>query len=56
MAVASMGEHLPGGPTEPPQPNTYETPGCQGTDYPRERIFAFFPRFSAEPLSLGNMS
>ena len=30
-------------------PNPYEIPGCQGTDYPQERLFAFFPRFSAEP-------
>jgi hypothetical protein len=26
-------------------PNTYEAPGCQETDYPCERIFAFFSAF-----------
>jgi hypothetical protein len=28
-----------------PAPNTYEDPGCQGTDYPQERIFVFFSAF-----------
>ena len=31
-----------GGPTERPQPNTYEAPSCQETNYPYERIFVFF--------------
>jgi hypothetical protein len=46
MAVASVGRgHLPGGRTEPPQPNTYEAPGCQETNHPYERFFCFFPLF-----------
>ena len=39
------------------QPNPYEAPGCQETNYPYERIFSLFSAlFAASQSSLGNMS